>query len=57
MKLLDKGLTRRGILKRLGVAALLLPIARLGKVVADQEQRRRRMKEKLDLDDLWIGHC
>ena len=57
MKLLDKGLTRRGILKRLGVAALLLPIARLGKVVADKELRRRRMKEKLDLDDIWIGHC
>ena len=57
MKLFEKGLSRRGILKRLGVAALILPVAGLSKVVDQHERRKRRRTEKLDLDDIWIGHC
>lgn len=57
MKILEKGLTRRGLLKRLGLAAVVLPVVKLGQTVADKEEQRRKRNEKRDISDIWIGHC
>jgi hypothetical protein len=58
MKLFEKGLSRRGILKRLGFAALIAPVAGLSKVVEQFDRhKRRRNRAELDIDDIWIGHC
>lgn len=57
MKILGKGLTRRGLLKRIGVAVAVLPVLPLGKAVADKEKQRLRKKRLANMEDIWIGHC
>lgn len=56
MKILGKGLSRRGLLKRLAIAITVGPVVKLGEAVAKAEQRRRRHRGAAS-DAIWIGHC
>lgn len=56
MKILGKGLSRRGLLKRLAIALTVGPVVKLGESVARAEKRRRHHKGA-DAGEIWIGHC
>jgi hypothetical protein len=56
VKILGKGLSRRGLLKRLAIAVAVGPIVKLSTAVAKAEKRRERHSGAKD-DAIWIGHC
>ena len=56
MKILGRGLTRRGLLRRLAVAAAALPAVKLSSAVARAE-RHREHHAGARPEDFWIGHC
>jgi hypothetical protein len=57
MRLLGPRLSRRVLLERLGLAALLLPLWPLARTAWQLDQRRRRQKRLAETEDFWIGHC
>jgi hypothetical protein len=56
MKILGRGLTRRGLLRRLAIAVAVAPAAKLSSTVARAE-RRREHHAGASPDAIWIGHC
>ncbi|HEX2570831.1 MAG TPA: hypothetical protein VH877_14835 [Polyangia bacterium] len=57
MRFLDSRLSRRALLERLGLAALLVPLWPLARTAWKLEQRRRREQRLAEAEDFWIGHC
>jgi hypothetical protein len=57
MRLFDSRLSRRALLERLGLAALLLPLWPLARAAWQLDQRRRRRQRLAETEDFWIGHC
>jgi hypothetical protein len=57
MKIVERLLSRRALIKRLGLATLAAPVAKLGSTVGKADKRRRRRKDMEDLENIWIGHC
>ena len=57
MRLFDSRLSRRALLERLGLAALLLPLWPLARTAWQLDQRRRRRQRLAETEDFWIGHC
>lgn len=51
-----RGVSRRGLLQRLGLLLLGLPLLQMGGTVARAE-RRRSHHRGADPDEIWIGHC
>ncbi len=56
MKILGKGLTRRGLIKRLAIAVSVAPVVKLTSSVARAEKHRRHHAGSKP-DEFWIGHC
>ncbi len=56
MKDPQKGSSRRSLIKRLLIAAMIGPLVKLTSAVAKAEKRRRH-HAGADPDDFWIGHC
>ena len=50
-----QGMTRRALLKKLLVAAAIVPAVKLSETVARAERRRRNRSGKAE--EIWIGHC
>ena len=49
------GPSRRGVLQRLALVLVGLPLLRLGETLAMAE--RRRSHHRGERDEIWIGHC
>jgi hypothetical protein len=57
MRFLGSGLSRRALLERLGLAALLLPLWPLTRTAWQLDRQRRRRERLAEAEDFWIGHC
>ena len=48
--------SRRGLLQRLGLLLLGLPLLKLGPTLARAERRRAYRRGVANGDDIWLGH-